>query len=338
MMRLTDRDLCRADCIAHVGLWLLVLFLAFFLLPGCKTTPPSPPPANVPSAAALDSAARDQQSKAAAAVAAATTANEQNPAGPPQAAVRGELTVASAHLPAPTEADRAAALTRVNLALTGQLTAAQQQWSAAVTAADALRARVAELERTVAAERETAARELQRRLNEAEERTRNQVRTAQVAALNRWGAYLTGAAVLALGLAAVFGSFAGVRTVGPLAGLAFLAGLACFGIAQIVGQPWFMWAVLAVVALGFGLCAWWVVAKYRAGVLAEKLAARATKLNGALRSVVPVLDAAYDEADATARDLLDRTVFSRLSAAMDREQKQTVHEIRAETARPAPSS
>lgn len=330
MKRLTERDLFLADAVCHAGLW-LVLLLLVLLLAGCKSAhPPAPPPANVPSAPALDTAAREQQSKAAAAVAAATTANEQNPPGAPQAAVRGELTVAAAHLPEPSAEDRAAALARANLALSGQLADAQQQWTAAAAAADALRARIAELERTVQAERDAAARELARRLSEAEERTRHQVRAAQVAALNRWGAYLTGAAVLALGLAGVFGSFAGLRTVGPLAGLAFLGGLACFGIAQIVGQPWFMWAVLGVVALGFGLCAWWVVAKYRAGTLAEKLASRATKLNGALRAVVPVLDQAYDEADATTRDLLDRTIFSRLSAAMDREQKQTVHEIRAE--------
>lgn len=330
MRRLTERDLFLADLVCHALLWGSLLLLVV-VLTGCNSTrPPAPPPADVPSAPALDAAARDQQSKAAAAVAAATTANEQNPPGAPQAAVRGELTVAAAHLPAPSDEDRAAALTRANLALSGQLASAQQQWTAATAAADTLRARIAELERTVQAERETAARELARRLSEAEERTRHQVRQAQVAALNRWGAYLTGASLLALGLAAVFGSFAGLRTVGPLAALAFLGGLACFGIAQIVGQPWFMWAVLATVALGFGLCAWWVVAKYRAGVLAEKLAARADKLNGALRAVVPVLDQAYDEADATVRDLLDRTIFSRLSAAMDRQQKQTVHEIRAE--------
>jgi hypothetical protein len=42
-----------------------------------------------------------------------------------------------------------------------------------------------------------------------------------------------------------------------------------------------------------------------------------------------VLDKAYDEASQDVREILDRTIFSRLSAQMDKAEKAAVHEIRA---------
>ena len=48
------------------------------------------------------------------------------------------------------------------------------------------------------------------------------------------------------------------------------------------------------------------------------------------KQAVPVLDAAYEEADAGVKAWLDEHVFARLSSAMGKEQKAAVHEVRAE--------
>ncbi|MCM2276101.1 MAG: hypothetical protein NDI75_15035 [Candidatus Didemnitutus sp.] len=149
-----------------------VLFGAFalcvmFSLAGCKSTPAPPPASDVASAGRLSEATHEQQSKAAAAVQAASTANEQNPDGNPKEAVRGELSVASANLPEPSDKDRVDALARANLALSGKLSDAEAKWAAARDEAAALRSRIAELEQQVKREREEAARELQRQLQAA---------------------------------------------------------------------------------------------------------------------------------------------------------------------------
>ena len=48
------------------------------------------------------------------------------------------------------------------------------------------------------------------------------------------------------------------------------------------------------------------------------------------KTAVPVLDAAYEEADEGVKAWLDEHVFARLSSAMGKEEKAAVHEVRAE--------
>ena len=74
----------------------------------------------------------------------------------------------------------------------------------------------------------------------------------------------------------------------------------------------------------------WAYRHQRRGDLAQELAARTGKVAAVARTAVPVLDAAYDEADEAVKAWLDEHVFARLSSAMDREAKATVHEVRAQ--------
>ena len=66
--------------------------------------------------------------------------------------------------------------------------------------------------------------------------------------------------------------------------------------------------------------------------MAQELATRTGKVAAVARTAVPVLDAAYEEADAGVKAWLDAHVFNRLSDVMRStpEMKATVHEIRAE--------
>lgn len=58
-------------------------------------------------------------------------------------------------------------------------------------------------------------------------------------------------------------------------------------------------------------------------------------MNYTVAIIVPILDDAYDKAEAPIKEWLDTHVFNRLSSAMDRSTKATVHEIRATSATPA---
>ena len=312
-------------------------------------------------ASAAESRARaDQQAdlaqRASGAVYGGQNANTHNADGLPKEAVATNLEEAASALPPPT-ADQKLQREKDNARiLAGELAAVKAEKGQAISENLALRASLSATEKraqdaeakAVAAEaaavkeRAEAAAKLQAvldsmtaRITAAENEAKNKAMLAQVGMFNEWGAWLTGAGVLALGLAGIFGGIAGLRVVGPIAALAVACGMACFGIAQIVGQPWFKWAVLGIVSLVLGVCAWWVVKKYQQGVLKEAAEEKAAKVTGALKAVVPVMDHAYDEASADVRELLDKTIFSRLSSAMDKEQKATVHEIRATTAQPS---
>lgn len=78
-------------------------------LTGCPKGQPVPPAAPM-GTARVETLSSEQGSKAAAAVQAAQAANESNPDGPPKRAVAGELSVAAANLPPPTQSDAAEAL------------------------------------------------------------------------------------------------------------------------------------------------------------------------------------------------------------------------------------
>lgn len=353
---------------ALVALFTAALCLLVLPMAGCKTTARTAPrvivaPMGEKTQAEIDAlnaqiaelrksfeTQRDLAQLAAGAVYGAAEANLQNPMGLPREATAAQLEEAARALPAPTDAQRAEKAAQNARILAGELVAVKAEMGQRASEIDALKAslsasqaREAELERKVlevaaAAEKERAeaAAKFQREIDAerartaaAEDEARNKVAIEQARELNHWGAYLTGAGIAALGLAGIFGGIAALRAVGPIALLAILAGMACFGLAQIVSQAWFKWAVLGVVALMFAISAWWVVKKYQAGVLKESLERKTAKLGGALKQIVPALDTAYDEASADVREVLDRTVFSRLSSLMDKEQKNLIHELRA---------
>lgn len=350
-----------------------IIFAVLFCAAGCKTTTlPTTvtPPAGTATAGELTALngrivelegqlakERDLSQRAAGSVYGASAANTYNPPGLPKQTTAAQIEEAATALPAATPEQRAAKDAQNAKALAGQLDAVLAEMR--VTGDDnkrlrdelaAARAKEAEALRELAQakadgerERAESAARLQRvldaqndRIKKAEDEAKNKVRMAQVDALNKWGAGLAGAGVLALGLAGVFGGIAALRVAGPIALLAILSGMACFGMAQIVGQWWFMWAVLAAVAACAVIVAWWVIKKHKAGLLAEATKAKADKATSLLHSIIPVLDSAYDEVNETAKELLDKTVFSRLSSVMDKDQKAEVHKIRADATKPNP--
>lgn len=350
----------------HIALAIIITALA-----GCDSTPKPPPSVVVPAMgpktdeqiAALKATTdalksenaelRALSQNAAGSVFGAKDANQSNPDGLPKEATAAQLIEAESALPSPTAEQKLLKQQQNVDILTGQLAKVKAEMGQQISENERLKlslsaaeqraadAEKRELQATIAAEKERkeAAQKLQRiidgyakRLEDAEKAARDKVANEQAKEFTLWGRWLTGAAVLAAGLAGVFGGIAGLRTVGPLAGLALVCGLACFGLAQIVSQEWFKWAVLGLVALVFGFCAWWAISKYKQGVLKEKLEAKAAKATGLLKEIVPVLDDAYDNAAQQGKELMDLTIFSRLKDSLTKEQRAVIHEVRAENA------
>lgn len=295
-------------------------------------------------------------------VVSARAANQGNPDGAPRTKVEGELGVAEGRL-GEVQADPvelAAAAQRDLLVEQGRAAEARAAYDRAAAeardqAAELARAqedaRAARLERDAARAQEKAAlADFERRLEEnrlANQRAldalqarhqreldeaHQQVLRDQVKWLNRAAAGCAGAAVLSFGLAVAFGGLAAMRLVGPFSAVLGFGALVCFGLAQIVGLWWFKWAILAVVLVALGVCAWWVLKKQHEGTLKQKLEGKASSLQGLLTQVIPVLDKAYENAEASGKELLDRTIFQPLSSTMNREEKALVHNLRAQPA------
>lgn len=132
--------------------------------------------------------------------------------------------------------------------------------------------------------------------------------------------------LVAIGLLAV----AGLLVYSRLIQYALAAGggaLLCFGLAQLVSQPWFMWACTGVVGLiltGFGIAA---VHAYRKGELGTKVEKEATRFKATLSKVVPAIDSAMADLDDASKKLL----VERLRDLMkdDPDTQAVVHEVRA---------
>ena len=120
--------------------------------------------------------------------------------------------------------------------------------------------------------------------------------------------------------------------------MAGFASLACFGLAQIVGQQWFKWAILGLFVVLLGIAVWWAYRKYQDGRLMEATRSKTEKLSRVVANVVPVLDRAYEDADDALKQVLDAKIFSKLSTAMDKADKVVVHEVRAEAVSASPST
>ena len=169
-----------------------------------------------------------------------------------------------------------------------------------------------------------------KRLAEALDKERRGVLAGQVAKLSWIGIACCAGAALAIGAGIAIGGVAALRRVGPAAVALGVVGLGCLGAAQIIGARWFL---PVVGAAGVGAVLWfaaWAYRHQRRGDLAQELATRTGKVAAVAKTAVPVLDAAYEEADAGVKAWLDEHVFARLSLAMGKEEKAAVHEVRAE--------
>ena len=168
------------------------------------------------------------------------------------------------------------------------------------------------------------------KLAQALDAERKGVLRGQVAKLSWIGIGCCAAAALAIGAGIALGGVAALRRVGPASIALGVVGLGCLGAAQIIGASWFL---PAVGAAGGGAVLWfagWAYRHQRRGDLAQELATRTGKVAAVARTAVPVLDAAYEEADESVKAWLDEHVFDRLSSAMGKEEKAAVHEVRAE--------
>lgn len=132
---------------------------------------------------------------------------------------------------------------------------------------------------------------------------------------------------VAFGLLALAGLLGWARQ--PMwAAASALGALLCFGVAQIISQPWFMPACAVAVALGLGAFGWAAVHAYRKHELAAKVEKEAAKFKDALSRVVPALDSALDEVGAAGAEIKEK-LRSAMTGSNGAAAKATIHEVRA---------
>lgn len=107
-----------------------------------------------------------------------------------------------------------------------------------------------------------------------------------------------------------------------------IGALLCFGVAQIISQPWFMPACAVAVALGLAAFGWAAVHAYRKHELATKVEKEAAKLKATLVRVVPAVDSAIDEVGEAGAKIKDK-LRAAMTGKAGTEAKATIHEIRA---------
>jgi len=264
-----------------------------------------------------------------------------------------ELTVAQGRLSdiTPDPQEQAAAAERRALVEAGRAEEARQNALAAAEAGRRDAALIVELRATaarLAAERDKLTAELiaqaernrienQKAIDaalaaasKAQDQQRRAMLHDQAAKLTWIGIGCISAAISIAVLVGFFGSILVLRRVGLYLLALAVVGFLFLGAAQIIAQPWFMWACAGVILVGciwFGVWAW---RHQKRGDLASELAARTAKVAAVAKTAVPVLDAAYEQADEATRRWLDAKIFDRLSSLMNRDEKATVHEIRRE--------
>lgn len=129
---------------------------------------------------------------------------------------------------------------------------------------------------------------------------------------------------VALGLLLVSGVLFYGRQV-QFALVATAAALLLFGLAQLISQPWFMWACTGVCIIILASLAYAGWKSYQKGTIGDDVAREKERLSAALKKIVPALDEAQDELDDAAKQAL-RSTLARL---MDDDHKALVHEVRA---------
>lgn len=332
-----------------------LLLALLLLLSGCWLTPQKPAP--VPTVSVQTGPATDNQiqnlqdqlslqkglaQRAAGAVYGAQDANLGNPEGLPKEAVKVQLEEAESALPPPTPEQRLAKEQENTRILAGQLQQVRSELGLKVDENRKLREqldqaanREQELRRAGEKERFEAAAKLQaqfdrfsRQIEDERASSEKKLQAARDEMLKKQALYLNiaGAGCIVLfGLGAGFGGLLGAKTTAPF----LVISAVCFGLAQIVSEWWFKWAILGSVGLVLGISAWWAYRKHQQGILHEAAEQKAKKFNEVVSALVPVLDDAYDHAEGEAKKFLEEKIFSRLSSAFDRSQKATVHEVRA---------
>lgn len=300
--------------------------------------------------AALDQNNAERLSKAASSFGAISTVTESPATAKEDAAHQEAANGLSALGVTPSDKDKAAALERVNLIVTGQKDAAEKAYAeakkefeqrlvtlaslqeqlAAAKTAEAKAQSDAQLERDAAAGKLQSAVDAMQRSYEAKlKAARDAERVKQVRYLNLGGI----AALLIFGLAVGFGGFAGLKVGWIFA----LLSVVCFGLAQIVAQWWFMWAVGGAVGVfGIAMCAWAYI-HYKQGDLKAAAEQKAAAFSTFAQDIVTTLDSAYDAADEATKKVLDDTIFSKLYGIMDKSTKSLVHLVRANPTTPAPT-
>lgn len=122
------------------------------------------------------------------------------------------------------------------------------------------------------------------------------------------------------------GKLKGLEIVWPFGLLALIA----FGLAQIVMQAWFKWAVLSGVVLIVGAVIWWIVRQYKTHQEKEAIKGVATQLKTVVDDVVPTLELSYKHAPQEVKDVLDEYVFTPLDKRMDKSTKAFIKTKQAE--------
>lgn len=133
--------------------------------------------------------------------------------------------------------------------------------------------------------------------------------------------------MLLFGAGLAFGGLPGLQKTWFFGVLAVI----CFGLAQIISQPWFMWACLIALIVVVGLAIFFLIRRHQLDAKQSEANVQANRLNEILATVVPVLDEAYEKGTEAEKKILDEKVFTPLGKAMNREEKAIVHLIRADT-------
>lgn len=282
-----------------------------------------------------ENARRERDGKLKANIQAARKENATQPPANATTVVEGELGTAEARLAdTPSDpAEQAAAAERKTLVEAGKASAAQQAYiSAAKEAADNAK-QVGVAEEQVKAARQHEKDEhaaYEKRIEDDAAVTAKKFKEQQDGILHEQAKWLSIAAAGCLAiflLGAGFGQLAGLKIVWPFSVYAVVL----FGLAQIVSQSWFAWAVGGAIVVGGIITGVWVRRHYLQGDLLQATKDKAAKWNAVVKPTVEVLDKAYDSAELPIKNWLDEHVFNILSSKMDATAKSAVHEVRAGT-------
>lgn len=135
-----------------------------------------------------------------------------------------------------------------------------------------------------------------------------------------------GVSMIAFMLAVGFGGLAGARAFWP-----FVVGaLICFGMAQLVSQWWYKWAVLGTLGLGAGGTIWWLFKIHFSKVASE---VKASQYKEVLNEVVPALDNVIENADEKTKQFIEAHTTVPMRKLMSKSAKAVVHTIRSELKR-----
>lgn len=145
-----------------------------------------------------------------------------------------------------------------------------------------------------------------------------------------WLNILGAAALVAFGVSVWVASMSGNVIAGAKSAWPFAVfSVICFGLAQIVSQPWFVYAVLGSLVVASGLAVWWAVKQHQIALAKTAAEQKAATVASALQHVVPVLDTAYTAATPEVKQVMDTTIFDKLNVNMDAADKATIHDVRS---------